>query len=945
MSRIGQCPACRAIYELEEDAIGQVFECECEATLFAADISGFSEIPVFCSQCDGHYVVDSDGAGEEVECECGETIKVPDIVLRQPVSGPATAAGDNSDQATGSGSQEGTKLQLGQRLVNCPDCSNEYVITNADLGVEAECSCGCVFTAKIQSKKIVTVKVTEPKPARQSKRSAKSADDQDGEEKTPSRRERKRSPLTLVGIGLVGLLLLFSITMFGLRQAGLLSQGNSKPAVKPKPPLPVPISMAPVEPSENASDETPASTATKPSDSGDPDPINPDPINPDPINPDPIDPDPIDPDPINPDPINMVPRATAPLAVRTSPIQPNKSSTPASAGPPVPSSFAPPPPKELPEANPRRPLIPVIPGKTQGLTFDRVYKQAFESFNEMKELKDKPDSKKAFEESLGKTIGLLQNALRQIRGDKDNANLHQIRYLLTYCYYNAGRLPEAIVMAKAVARWGKAKEPATKEAAMIGLAASQEANQTHWGVPSETGELDQMKQLVDLIAKKWPNDPNLDLMRLSLAQSYDRFNVPRKAAGVYRQISDDSAHVVTARLATGAALWTEYRRMVAETDQPTPNQIKTRETILRTAKKAFSDAVTKITKADDAPNKKALTAKLTLARIALSQNKLSEAEDWLVGKPMSLKDSIAVKDEAGTIKFSSAFVRLVYETLFSIRAQQNNMPGATKALNELATKLGEGGDIGKMYLSASTSYIDQLSQSNQVNQEQFSNLVELIQPLQSDHKTLTSSNILWLGEAWSRLSGRAANDELARQCNEKAAAAYELAMSRPDFPKASRQAGLVRRSQLLRAAGQLDAAVVSLGDVLKQTPNAIELQIEAAASIQQSALDSHQPLSLTNAIKGPKDSPIWGWEKLVTTIYAASGDDEEKNAQRLSQCQYQLAFCKWQIAKATSDTGQRAARMSEATKLVSRLEATMKRDSQPWYDKFTALAKEVKAAQ
>ena len=223
--------------------------------------------------------------------------------------------------------------------------------------------------------------------------------------------------------------------------------------------------------------------------------------------------------------------------------------------------------------------------------------------------------------------------------------------------------------------------------------------------------------------------------------------------------------------------------------------------------------------------------------------------------------------------------------------------------------------------------------------------MELIQPLQSDHKTLTSSNILWLGEAWSRLSGRAANDELARQCNEKAAAAYELAMSRPDFPKASRQAGLVRRSQLLRAAGQLDAAVVSLGDVLKQTPNAIELQIEAAASIQQSALDSHQPLSLTNAIKGPKDSPIWGWEKLVTTIYAASGDDEEKNAQRLSQCQYQLAFCKWQIAKATSDTGQRAARMSEATKLVSRLEATMKRDSQPWYDKFTALAKEVKAAQ
>ena len=81
MSRIGQCPSCRTIYELADDDVGQVFECECSTTLFAADVVGFSEIPVFCSQCDGEYVVDRDGAGEQVECECGSLITVPSVVL------------------------------------------------------------------------------------------------------------------------------------------------------------------------------------------------------------------------------------------------------------------------------------------------------------------------------------------------------------------------------------------------------------------------------------------------------------------------------------------------------------------------------------------------------------------------------------------------------------------------------------------------------------------------------------------------------------------------------------------------------------------------------------------------------------------------------------------------------------------------------------------------
>ena len=99
MSRYGQCPACRTGYELEQEHIGRSLDCECGATLFAADVVGFSEIPVLCDQCDGEYVVDKDGAGETVECECGAHLTVPDVVFRMPVSSRGQSAADAIENA------------------------------------------------------------------------------------------------------------------------------------------------------------------------------------------------------------------------------------------------------------------------------------------------------------------------------------------------------------------------------------------------------------------------------------------------------------------------------------------------------------------------------------------------------------------------------------------------------------------------------------------------------------------------------------------------------------------------------------------------------------------------------------------------------------------------------------------------------------------------------
>ena len=195
MSRMGQCPSCRVVYELDDDAIGSVLPCECGVALFVCDVVGFSEIPVYCTKCEGEYVVDSEGAGEVVECECGQQLTVPTVVLRQPLASP----GANPETLL-SGQDEPPKHS--DFIIDCPRCGAQYSLGRDDIGDEAECRCGAVFVISLspegtllrgrrsQRRQAVTIKRVKMKAKR------------------PQRRKKPISLVSILGCAAVGLLLL-----------------------------------------------------------------------------------------------------------------------------------------------------------------------------------------------------------------------------------------------------------------------------------------------------------------------------------------------------------------------------------------------------------------------------------------------------------------------------------------------------------------------------------------------------------------------------------------------------------------------------------------------------------------------------------------------------------------------------------------------------------------
>jgi hypothetical protein len=609
--------------------------------------------------------------------------------------------------------------------------------------------------------------------------------------------------------------------------------------------------------------------------------------------------------------------------------------------------FPPPADKPLPKSQQSRlrVAIPFLP--MRGYTFDRAYKEAFDAFTEVNALeKEKGQTKdRVYNEKLGRTIAMLQAARSKMGASQSQKQADEINQLLTFLYFRAGRLPEAAILAEAAARWGDPKKEGTKESTMVGLAAMQEANLTHWANPNQVGELEQMATIIRLFAKRWPNDQRLGQMKMGLAQSFDQFGKHARAARAYDEIPADSEFYGQAQLAAGSALWTEYRKQVAKLSSPAANDLDTLSPIRDQARERLAQGVKSLIDAEAGMTAAVMSAKLNLARIELSAGQPDAAEKWLAGPRLPLTDSIGTKAGENIVAMPVEFVRVVFETLFSIQFGRNDLASAKVTVQQMSKLLGKKHSlqVGKLHLSIATKYAKQLASQPSVSRSQLSTLANLIDPLKQSEDALKVADLLWLGESWAKLAPRAMDETSTKQCFFKAAAAYQLAMQRDDFPTGSSKAAVLRRLELLAKAGRLNEALTAMTALLEQSPNAFAMQIQAAQAMLDLAEESGDPDEFSAALNGPADSPIWGWNQLVSVLQSQPSSDETnaRDTARLMQCRYNMLRCRWQIAKSIDDQTARGKEIAKLQQIAKRLKTTMKPSIEPWFGRFETLSKKL----
>jgi len=184
-------------------------------------------------------------------------------------------------------------------------------------------------------------------------------------------------------------------------------------------------------------------------------------------------------------------------------------------------------------------------------------------------------------------------------------------------------------------------------------------------------------------------------------------------------------------------------------------------------------------------------------------------------------------------------------------------------------------------------------------------------------------------------------------CYRRAAAIAGQVLQRDDFPDAAYLGTKKQQAQWLRQAGSIDESLAVILEMLKRSPNVIELQLQAALSMEEIAVANDSAVALRDAIAGTStdgsESSVWGWGKLTTNLHRLrfSNNGNATHAQLLRHSQFHLARCRWLLASVANDPADRQTLMNKIKKQLATVHAASSAEDDHddgWKHAFSKLA-------
>ena len=910
MNRVATCPRCKTVYELDEDDMGHLMECECGAALFACRTRSLDVFEMWCKACGNDHQVRGVDVGREIEADCGRTICVPSVLLRLPIGDRELATRANAEWQHRRGAGVGPEAH-GRRPARHPSNTASTAVeskaakhaeggkvtggqvTGGTRAVAYSAKPGGISLRSEGMSQIPSDNIAEYGRAREL------ASDVGGQVRKTS--PSKRHLGATLGMGAVVAFLVSAVVMFLLR----------------------------VPPSQKRAKR---SKATGQSVISDGKPLRNDPE----LQPGMV---------VVGDGVGLLSDnlglSGLPATKVADAIGPDRDG----------GNYLLPPPTiyALPAPKKTRDRIAVQTSKSAFPSLQIAMDAAFEKYGRVQKLKEKADASglqpdvDAYQQAIGGTIGVIEQVHQLAVAKSAKKETATTRYLLAFLYLKAGMLPEAAVMGEAVARWGELDDPSTKEAGLIALAATQELSDTHWGDAEDLGELRQMERIAKILQSRWPDDRQIDLIWMNIGYLYEAFNQPMNAVRTYENISQSSENFRTAVLASGMAEWNALRH------QQAANGITIGRENWKRVKQRLAKGLRLVEKDASPLMVDHVVARLALAQIDLIGGNPEMAEEWLTVEPPALLSSIRVREndeEESKLLVDEALARQLYEVLFQARHEQGDTEGATQAIEDLAELVGDSGEeLATRRISILKSAFENLKQKDDIQEADFESAKKIFNVLVKDSSVVPTATLLWLGESWAQIGEhihsveQAEKSELAEEAARMAAELFDVAIKRNDFPQESLQAAQLRRIELLRRCGEVMQSLKQIEDMLANEPRVFTLQIAAAQCLQQVAVEYERSSDLLAAIEGPSGfSPIWGWGKLVTalhgTMYSPSGTP--RHAEQFALAQYNLFWCRYQLAFQTKDSGEKMRQLAEVETALSRRVGTMDRKSD-WYPKYKNL--------
>ena len=533
-----------------------------------------------------------------------------------------------------------------------------------------------------------------------------------------------------------------------------------------------------------------------------------------------------------------------------------------------------------------------------------------EKVNAAQTKQEKANAEEELETHLNETVRVLNLALNLADESTAPLELNTVRFLLCYIHYKLERNYEAAVIGEFLARHfsnapddadGRLSDLAQKGATVARAAWYQEyqsRNAEQADLPqSERNldfELDQMVRICVLTTELWPQSALADESRMTLGRIYSKRDQPQEAAEWFKQVTSQDQKGLAA-VSAGQAYWNAYLNgaELPQGERPTPEELGTYQAeakkYLLDGLEVMNNEITEEAPVDEATD--LILARVTLAQIHVYEQLYDEAITFLTETEKyhhAPLDAVKIADEeerpAIGVK-SQNFARLVYQVLLRAYVGKQQTEDALQAMDDLEAVVGKHNteDLSATYRQLGEQIGKELKRlQNEGPKERLDTILAsfntflnaLYEP--DRRKSMSVGSLQWMAETFLNLGTSLKDDPKSKEYFNKSVECFKDIINRgnQESPKPKWLTGMkLRLADAQRSAQQFDQALATMTDVLKEYPDAPNVQSAAAQLLQDWGFSgqSDSPQRLLEAIQGRKfegqpkenENGVKGWGGLA----------------------------------------------------------------------------------
>lgn len=510
-------------------------------------------------------------------------------------------------------------------------------------------------------------------------------------------------------------------------------------------------------------------------------------------------------------------------------------------------------------------------------------------------------------------LELLELALRLRDDTTDRADVNNVRYLQSFCYFARQQYFESAIIGEFLLNKYPNVDGTRGAASLVVqsylqlLRLANEADKQY--------ELNKLNNVCTNIAERWPGSKEAGLAASTMVKlALDEKNFPQ-AQTYFGQIPENYSVRGSLASTLGQQLWFEYRRQLPGTKD---QQESLRQMMLQS--KDYLEIGAKSATLEDLDFSTALGC-LLLVDAHLEAGEVEQAVQRLENSAIAPLDLVKQKHPAITGSqhadvFNSKTYEIAVKTyLASIKNSPNPQPWIEKANGVIAAMRANmeatndpraRAQVTSIYGLIATELLNQFAQLQSVEEKKkfagsLQSFLGSIEKDSQDARTIlwAGSTLLNVANSLNELGEGADAKPLFEQAVSALSRAESMGFSSED-PKSV--VGLTRELQRQRAlaqrgSGNFEAAIDQFVAILEKKEMDLNVQMDAMETLQAwgkstgSSLYYQQAMMGTRSVVDPKTKRkknlIWGWQKMFT---ATRGN--EKFVDAFYQSLYRLVECR-----------------------------------------------------